>query len=481
MSLPKYHKTLVHAHGVLASLLKQLANARKRPEIVSSIINAVDAIDADLKLAPTKAISSVEDMVLARTKLATTSSGLRKVAAALDSKRLDFSNYKQNLRRISIESDQIQLFLDNSKTIVEQAASVTSPASTGGVLSEEEFLGFLSKFLRERVDLASPAGIHKLTPFTAAYARGLTPQELDTIARKHQFPGLIGNILPAKSQRVLRDVIMQELMRRGDSKQSAREQDDIARTADAIGKIKAIHSKYAPKLAALHVKQGGVGLLQVPVRAQFVKTLREDTLENCGIKGKPFGYQQFTNNNYLIEDQNLIVFRLSDAEAYNKETVLESRRNDASITQLNNLKRAKRKAEAALAELETKPVPKGLNDQIARKREVKDARARVDSLTMQIAAVDSSAEAAKKLIRNKAKVRKSTPNEIVSDYANHLIDMINQKSSVDHSIVSGRMLHRIGNVDYVIMWTMPRHTLRKLLTLIGANGDFIKDWHLAWQ
>lgn len=481
MSLPKYHKTLTHAHGVLASLLKQLANARKRSDIVSSIISAVDAIDADLKLAPTKAISSVEDMVLARAQLATTSSGLRKVAAALDSKRLDFSNYKQSLRRVSSESDQVLLFLDNSKSIVEQAAAVTAPAGSEGVLSEEEFLAVLSKKIRERVDLSTPAAVQTLVPVTAAYARGLTPQELDTIARKHQFPGLIGSILPAKAQRALRDVIMQELMSRGDNKQAAREQDDIARTADAIGKIKAIQAKYAPKLAALQVKQGGVGLLQVPVRAQFVKTLREDTLENCGIKGKPFGYQQFTNNNYLIENQNLIVFRLSDAEAYNKETVLESRRNDSSITQINNLKRALRKAQAESASLETKPVPKGLNNQLVHKKEVKEARDRIASLEMQIAAVDSSAEAAKKLIRNKAKVRKSTPNEIVSDYANHLIDMINQKSSVDHSIVSGRMLHRIGNVDYVIMWTMPRHTLRQLLTLIGANGDFIKDWHLAWQ
>lgn len=217
------------------------------------------------------------------------------------------------------------------------------------------------------------------------------------------------------------------------------------------------------------------------MRAQFVKTLREDTLESCGIKGKPFGYQQFTNNNYLLENQNLIVFRLSDAEAYNKETVLEARRNDGNIVQLNNLKRALRKAQAAAEELSAKPKPKGANDQLALRREVKEANARVESLEMQIAAVESSAEAAKKIIRTKAKVRKSTPNEIVGDYANHLLDLINQKSNVEHALVSGRMLHRIGNTDYVIMWTMPRHMLRKLLTLIGANGDFIKDWHLAWQ
>ena len=481
MSLPKYHKTLAHAHGALALLLTQLTNARKRPEIVSSINSAVDAVDADLKMAPTKAISAVEDMVLARTQMHSTAASLRKVALALDSKRLDFSNYKQSLRKAGTELEQVKLFLDNSKAIVDQAESVTSPARDGEVLTEEEFISLISHALHDKKDLTSPTQLLILSKYAARYARGLTVQELDKIARKNQFPGLLGNVLPARTQIKLREVITHELMIRGDSKQMAREQDDIARTADAISKIKAIQSKYAPQLAALQVKQGGLGLLKVPVRAQFVKTLREDTLESCGIKGKPFGYQQFTNNNYLIEDQNLIVFRLSDAEAFNKETVLESRRSDTNITQLNNLKRALKKAQTAAADLSAKPKPKGQSDQIALRKEIKEANDRVTSLESQIEAVESSAEAAKKLIRNRAKVRKSTPNEIVGDYANHLLELINQKSTVEHAMVSGRMLHRIGNIDYVIMWTMPRYTLRKLLTLIGANGDFIKDWHLAWQ
>lgn len=481
MSLPKYHKTLVHAHTALSALLSQLAALRKRPEIVSSINSAAEAIEADLKLAPTKAINAVEDMVLARTQLSTTASSLRKVATALESKRLDFSVYKTQLRKFGADSDQIKLFLDNSKTIVEQAASVTAPARQTGVISDEDFAVILSNHIRKGVDLSTPAAVGLLKPATAAYVRGLTNSELEVIARKHQFTGIIGTVLPARTQRQLLELVSHELMQRGDHKQASREQEDIARTADAIGKIKAIQAKYAPKLAALQVKQGSLALLQVPVRAQFVKTLREDTLESCGIKGKPFGYQQFTNNNYLLENQNLIVFRLSDAEAYNKETVLEARRNDGNIVQLNNLKRALRKAQAAAEELSAKPKPKGANDQLALRREVKEANARVESLEMQIAAVESSAEAAKKIIRTKAKIRKSTPNEIVGDYANHLLDLINQKSNVEHALVSGRMLHRIGNTDYVIMWTMPRHMLRKLLTLIGANGDFIKDWHLAWQ
>lgn len=478
MSLQVSYKTLVHAQSVAQQLFNQLPTLRNRSSIAEAVGKAVDAINADLKSATAKSIESVSDLSDARLQIKGISSSLTEMAKSIVNKRMDFARYKQFIKEQSDLLPSIELHLGNANNILKQVSAVTNSEETSAAvdaLSIPEFIKLCTNYLRNKKGTDPSTDVGTLNRLISGFTSG----EIERFVRTQKLPEELQMLLGSVSQRLLRTLLGQANLNNSQRNQNRRDTEDMAYTAQTIQKVRALAAKYKPKISALKVAQHGVNMIDLPIVTTLTAPLRDDTFKKVGIDASTFSYQRFANNTYLLQNQHVLVMRLSDALEYNKETTNADRRSDGNIKQLNNLNKALRTRKAELEKMEGMAVPAKAGTALTHNTTLRKLREEVDSLEKQVAAVTASAEAAKKIIRNKAKARKVDNNTAVFDYANHLLDLINERSSVQQSMVTGRVLAKIGDPDFVMVWIMPTSARRHLASAAGV-GDFVKVWQLPW-
>lgn len=482
MSLLLMQKNLSHAHTVLSACLVSLRTAKKPSLIASAIDGATAAAMSDLKSAPKQSINAVNDLVEARNTMSVVTKRLTELSKLVlrtnDPKakdKISFTAYRKELTLLDSRLDGVDLLLENSRNLINKSLKVAEPSAknTSETMSTEEFL----------VNINSTDDVRAAVSIIHQWYNGLTRAEADQITRRRG--PLLDTVIAATDSataKLIVETVNSKVMEVADTTATRADSDDVVRASQAIQLTRALEVKHAAKFRSLVVKENGVAQIDVPLAVTFShRQIRTDTLAKNGMKAQPFSYEKFNNGSFIVENQHLIAFRRSDAESFHREKQNESRRDSSDIKMLNNLKRSLRnvqseikETEAAILKQTSKRARQALEDSL------KELKAEAVGVQGSIDTITDNANAAKKLITNKHKVAKRDSNEMVREYADHILELVNERLSIEYAKVSGHMLHKVGNIDYVYMWVAPKHYVRALHAISGGRGDLVSSWNVAW-
>lgn len=473
MSLTLMQKSLAHAHQVLSTGLVSLRTSNKPSQIALAINGATAAATADLRAAPRQSVAVITDLADARAVLDTVNKRLTSLGKVVATRKINFADYRKECNSLSAMLDDVELQLTNARTLIAKAETAGKERSADAPLSTDEYL----------VALADNDSNAQLGQLTQRWIAGLTRADVDQLARRRG--PLIDQLLVSTDSATVREIlgiVSSSLMDGADHAAKRQDIESTVRTAQAIDVMSKLRSKFEPEISKVSVKPGGMAHVRVPLRVSFAhRQIRPDTLAKNGMKAQPFTYDKFNNGSFIVEDQALIVFRKSDAEAFHRENQNESRRSNNDLVMLKNLKSRLKKVEAEIVDLTASSTKQGsVRARAQLLDQIKELRANADEIKQSITTVQEGADAAKKLISNKHKQAKKSSDEMVRSYADHLLDLINSSVSVDYAKVSGKLLHKVKNTDYVYMWVAPKHYVRALHALSGGNGDLVTSWTLAW-
>lgn len=473
MSLTLMQKSLAHAHQVLSNGLVSLRTSNKPSQIALAINGATAAATADLRSAPKQSVAVITDLADARAVLDTVNKRLVSLGKVVAARKIVFADYRKECNSLSKMLEDVELQLTNARTLIAKAETAGKERSAAAPLSTDEYL----------VALADNDSARMLNQLTERWIAGLSRADVDQLARRRG--PLLDQLLVATDSatvRLILEIVSHSLMSGADAAAKRQDVESTVRTAQAIDVMGKLRSTYEPEIAKINVRQGGMALVRVPLRVSFAhRQIRPDTLAKNGMKAQPFSYDKFNNGSFIVEDQALVAFRKSDAEAFHRENQNEARRSNSDLVMLKNLKSRLKKVDAEIEELnEALPKQKSPRAKALMVDQLKELRANSTEIQQSITTVQDGADAAKKLISNKHKQAKKSSDEMVRAYADSLLELINGRVSVDYAKVSGKLLHKVKNTDYVFMWVAPKHYVRALHAISGGNGDLVTSWTLAW-
>lgn len=473
MSLSLMQKNLTHAHQVLSNGLVSLRTSNKPSQIALTINGATAAATADLRAAPKQSVAVITDLADARIVLDTVNKRLTSLAKVVTARKIAFADYRKECNSLSAMLEGVELQLTNARNLIVKAETVRDGVAPTESLTTPAFLAAL---------ISTDSKV-ELKALTKRWFAGLPRAEADQYARRRG--PLVDQLLSytdSNTARLVLETVSSLLLTSADQAAQRQDTESVVRAAQAVELTRKLEREYGPKLSTLNVQPNGIKQIRLPLRVTFAhRNIRPDTLAKNGMKAVPFSYEKFNNGTFIVEDQALIVMRRSDAEAFHRESQNDARRSNNDIKMLKNLKANLKKVDTEIAELTAaSATQKSQRARVAIADQLADLRKRSDELQKSITTVQEGAETAKKLISNKHKQAKKSSDEMVREYADHILDLANSKLSVEYAKVSGKLLHKVKNVDYVYMWIAPKHYVRALHALSGGNGDLVTSWTLAW-
>lgn len=475
------HANLVHACSVATALKKNLSKVTQPTTIIASLTSASEAIRSDLTATPANQVQVLTDLKNARDSVRLIVTTIDMLAKSLGKRKggkgITFQEYRAQLNQIAADAQDATLLLDNSKVLIDK--EVSRERQDSSKVSRTKTISF-----QEFIDHYVQNGDKDLGTNMSRLVKGMTSAELERLLSRRgpQF-GEMQLHMSTPDMRICLEIARTESLGRGSADSDRKELDAALRARQGVEKLHAMENDYADVIAAVNVPEDGVRSVQVPLRVSFAGIPRLETLEKHGMKSEVFATEKFSNSSFVVHGQRLIVFRRSDAERHHREQVNTDRRTNTEIKQLRNLKARVRSIEKEIAELEE---AKRKNRPAARKQivdQIAEQQALLEDINKSIAAIEGSANAAKRVIKATDRRAKSSSDEMVFEYANHLLDMINERYSVPIAQVTGKMLHKVSgtNLDYVFMWVAPKHSVRELLSVVGKQGELVKSWTLAWK
>ena len=465
-------KHLAHCQRLLLDSLGNLQRQSKLGELTQTLTDARTSATDLLKLVPVQQVSNFTDLEAVRQacalcvqRMAEAHKLLDAEAKALAKKKVNPSGYRQvysmqKLRAFAKSSEQdlqdVQINIDSATNLARDAKQTTPDQRIKIELSQlMSDLGAAKNNVEQRKKLL------------AEFAEGLEPARILALALG--FRGdykELGLVLTREESQYLLMLIRQRAVQDQDNQQVVREKADLIRTDKQAKYVEGIKKQYAPKLGALAVKEHGIQPVRSPLAVQTVHPMGKALWSKYGIKSEPFGYEKFTNNTYLIHDQLLLVFRKSDAKAFNADK-LATELDTSSQQQLKAARSALNKIDKQIGDAEGAE-HKRLTQQYQK------LEARVADLKAQ-----SDLERAHAKTRNKT--RKSSPDEEVLDYAYHMLDLVNERSQIEYELVTAKFVRSVGNhTNYLAMWVLPKNVVRALRGTIGVTHDFCKSVKLPW-
>ena len=465
-------KHLTQCHRMLLDSLTTLGRQSKLGEISETLAAARESGADLLKLVPAAQVNNFSDLDAIRQMCATTLAHFAEVQKLLEAERKALVKKKENpaayrqvysmakLRKFVSDCTEqlqdVQINVDSATNLAQNAKQ-----TTGDQRIKIETDTLIAQLDKSKDDPATRADL------IAEFVNGLPDSKIVVLGAgfKGEFKEL-GLMLTQGESRTLQQMVRQRQVQDQDSKQVARENANLIRTDKQAKYVSALRAKYEPKLAAISVKEHGLQNTRAPLVVQTVQAMQEALWSKYGIKSEPFGYEKFTNNTYLLHDQLLLVFRKQDAKAFAQELLEQELDTDAQ-QQLKAVQQQMRKIDKAIADAEG----------AEHKRLVKQYQ------TLEARATDLNAQVqlAKAHAKTRNKLRTQSPDEEARDYAYHMLDLVNERSSVDYALVTVKFIRSIGNkTDYWAMWVLPKNVVKALRGTIGVTHDFCKSVKLPW-
>lgn len=479
MSIVQMHANLAHACSVAQALKKNLSKVTQPSVIIESLTSASEAIKTDLKATPSNQVQVLTDLKEARDSVRLIATSIDALAQALRKRKggqgITFQAYRTQLSQIADEADGATLLLDNAKVLIDKEISLDQQKQKkGSATSTISFQEFLNSYETSDSDAV-------MQGLASQMIRGLSTAELERLLTRRgpQFQEL-HMVTSSADLRIILELARTESVGRGSSVADRRDVENNLRARQAVEGLRKLKNDHASKVASLNVPEAGVRSVEVPLRVTFAGSPKLETLAKNGMPAEVFTTEKFSNGAYVVKNQRLIVFRRSDAEQHHRDQINASRRTNSEIKQLKNLNARCRAMEKEIAELEESMAKNKPTARKAIAQQIAELNAQLSDYRNSIAAIEGSANAAKRAIKATDRRAKSASDEMVFEYANHLLDMVNERYSIPYAQVTGKMLHKVTNPDYVYMWVAPRHNVRELLAIAGKQGELIKAWTLAW-
>lgn len=470
------HANLAHACSVAQALKQNLSKVTQPTTIIESLTSAAESIKADLTATPANQVQVLTDLKEARGSVRMIATSIESLAQALRKRKgsqgITFQAYRAQLNQIASEAESATLLLDNAKVLIDKEIKLESQKGKDSPLATISFPEFITLY---------EDGDHPIGRIAGQMLKGLSTSELERMLTRRgpQFQEL-QMTTSTPDLRIILEMARTESLGRGSSLADRREVDNNLRARQAMENLRKLKKDHATKVSSLNVPEDGIRSVEVPLRVTFAGNPKLETLAKNGMPAEVFSTEKFSNGSFVIADQRLIVFRRSDAEQHHRDQINASRRTNSEIKQLKNLNARCRSIEKEIAELtEAKAKNKpALRAPIV--KQIEELTGQLEDYKASIAAIEESANAAKRVIKATDRRAKSDSDEMVFEYANHIVDLINERYPVPVAQVTGKMLHKVTNPDYVYMWVAPRHSVRELLAVAGKQGELIKTWTLAW-
>lgn len=227
-----------------------------------------------------------------------------------------------------------------------------------------------------------------------------------------------------------------------------------------------------------------VAAIKMPLLVKFGSIkVNPARLSGLGLKVQALSAQDvgMTDIGIAIEDQDILVFRRSNADSFNATAIAEKTKKANATIMTRNLKRKRNKIAKTFDELteERKTIPK---KDLGKRKAVADQLAlyteQMNVLDKQISDLSDMTSTEKSMLGASKRALVKSSDDAVFAYANHLLESINERSETQFSLVTSIFLHKLGeDNDLVAMWIMPKPMYLRILSI---DEPKIKQWCWAW-